>query len=493
VKLSDYILQFIAQNPQTDTRIRLNRLLLEAAYPKEIARSLGGVYPDREIYTPTPEDSQDCFRDYMEDAHNRIAHDQQFPNEPRQVKPGEDLKIVDNRVQVSGVIAVMSINGLLTKVIFDHNPNNEFFVEESFPLDWMYPYLTPYGIIMKINREPLPEITADIVKRDHEFWSKYSERCIGNWITYDTPVKEVTDWIEKTYLRHDYSGFKGDLKFARDDQAQKAFSKLRSSIGGIYGWRLGLSPDGGPVPTQYLARVEPARSLMVREADFAYKQAFAYCPYSSEAVTRYVINFLMPMGRVEDALLVTETCHKLDPFNDQIGTLVKQLQAYKQAPNPVSEIRNQIVQLEKEVRTNPADIQKAFDLASKYMQLQDTEHASEVLDRILNDPHASVGAVLSIAQAYLQLHNIPKVEATLEKLTRLTPDQPEAWYDLAAARAVLGKSPEALQSLRRALELSTQRREKNPAAGDLRTNAEGDSRFASLRGLPEFQAMVLGH
>jgi len=26
----------------------------------------------------------------------------------------------------------MNINGLLTKVIFDHNPKNEFFVEESF-------------------------------------------------------------------------------------------------------------------------------------------------------------------------------------------------------------------------------------------------------------------------------------------------------------------------------------------------------------------------
>ena len=56
----------------------------------------------------------------------------------------------------------MNINGLLTKVIFDHNPKNEFFVEESFPLDWMYPHLTPFGIIMKINRQPLPALTEDI-------------------------------------------------------------------------------------------------------------------------------------------------------------------------------------------------------------------------------------------------------------------------------------------------------------------------------------------
>ena len=62
VQLSEYLTDFIKENPQSWTRIRLNRLLLEAAYPKEIARSLGGVYPDREIYTGTPEDSRRLLR-----------------------------------------------------------------------------------------------------------------------------------------------------------------------------------------------------------------------------------------------------------------------------------------------------------------------------------------------------------------------------------------------------------------------------------------------
>ncbi len=60
--LSEYLTDFIKENPQGSTRIRLNRLLLEAAYPKDIARSLGGVYPDREIYIPTPGDSQNVLR-----------------------------------------------------------------------------------------------------------------------------------------------------------------------------------------------------------------------------------------------------------------------------------------------------------------------------------------------------------------------------------------------------------------------------------------------
>src|SRR2546425_9057875 len=106
-----------------------------------------------------------------------------------QLKPNEDVRLdkESGRLTVQGQVAVMAINGLLTKVIFDKNPTNEFFVEESFPLDWMFPHLTPFGIIMKINREPLPQLTEDILKRDDEFWARYSERLIGDRITYDTP------------------------------------------------------------------------------------------------------------------------------------------------------------------------------------------------------------------------------------------------------------------------------------------------------------------
>ena len=78
----------------------------------------------------------------------------------------------------------MAINALLCKIIFDENPDHEFYIEESFPLDWMFPHLSPYGIIMKINREPLKTLPEEVFEKDHEFWSQYSERLIGNWITY---------------------------------------------------------------------------------------------------------------------------------------------------------------------------------------------------------------------------------------------------------------------------------------------------------------------
>ena len=82
----------------------------------------------------------------------------------------------------------MSINGLITKVIFDHNPDREFYVEESFPLDWMYPYLEPHGLIMKLNRQPLAQLPAETLARDREYWRKLVAGMLGDWLDEKTTV-----------------------------------------------------------------------------------------------------------------------------------------------------------------------------------------------------------------------------------------------------------------------------------------------------------------
>ena len=478
VKISGYLQQFITQNPQSDTRIRLNRLLLEAAYPDEIAKSPGGVYPDREIYIPSPEDSQQCFQSYMEDAQRRMQLGQLIPGETVTADPAS------GRMQVSGQVAVMMINGLLCKVIFDHNPNNEFFVEESFPLQWMYPYETPFGIIMKINRKPLPELPDEVFKRDHAFWSKYSDRLIGNWITYDTSVSNIVDFIDKVYMRHDYRGFQGDLKFVRDDQAQKSFSKLRSSIAGVYAWRL-----SSQCPDEYRQKNAAGMQSLIRETDFAFKQAFAFCPYSPEAVFRY-INFLLQYNRLDDALLVAQTCLKLDPYNDQVRGLVKQLGDYKSQSVTRSQVEMQLQQMENEARANPGDLTNLLSLASLYLQMQQTNRTIELFDRVMADPRLSPNVAGFIAQKYAEMGNLAKLEGVLQKIVTLVPDQPEPWYDLAAIEAIFGKPDPALQSLHKSLELSAQRLKSNPTAHDLLLEARRDSRFNSLRNLPEFQKMV---
>jgi tetratricopeptide (TPR) repeat protein len=452
---------------------------IEAQWRKE------GVYPPKEIYIPSSDDLQNCFAEYTQD----VAHRAQL----NQLQPGEIVTPVTNAngqvsVQVAGEVAVMKINGLLCKVIFDHNPSNEFYVEESFPLDWMFPYETPFGVIMKINRQPVPSYSPEIFKQDHEFWSQYSGRLIGNWITYDTTIKQIADFAEKVYLHRDTSGFKGSQKFIRDEHAQQAFSKLRSSIAGLYAWRLGALSQV-PTPSEYLPQTETERQELIKEADFAFKQAFAFCPYSPEVVYRY-INVLVMLNRFDDAIIVTQTCSDFDPYNTQVANLVKQLEEMKKQSAGRTQFETDLQRMENEARTNPTNFQNIFALASAYFQMRQTDRVGALFDQTLANPHVSPNEIGVIAQFYAQTGNLPKLERTLERLVAIAPNEPEPWYDLAAIKIVLGKTNESLQDLRTSLDLSAKRLQQNPKARDLLAEVRKDNRFDPLRNLPEFQKLV---
>ena len=439
-------------------------------------RRAAGVYPPVEIYIPSPADSQQCFQDYTEDVGRRA--------QLNQLKPGEDVHIEGGRVQVSGQVAVMNINGLLCKVIFDHCPTNEFYIEESFPLDWMYPYETPFGIIMKINRNPLPELTQDIFDLDHKFWQDFTPRLCGNFIDYDTSITDICKFVESTYVGNNFKGYTGSRKFASDDDGQKAFSKLRSSQAGVYAWR--LSPQ---CPPEYRQKTQASQNALINETDYAFKQAFAFCPYSPEAVYRY-INFLLPLGRFNDALLVAETCKKLDPYNDQITGLIENLKNYKVQNDERSKAVSQIDQMETTARTNPGDTRNLVTLGITYAQLTQTNRAMEMFDLALASPNLKYADAATIASYYSQVSNMPKLEQALEKLAALAGDQPEPHYDLAALQAYLGQTGPALTNLKTALDLSAARLKTNPAARDLLQQARTDGHLNSLRALPDFQKIV---
>lgn len=456
----------------------LDNLIMSFGKRVEDRRRRQGVYPPKEIATPSPEDSQQCFGEYIADAQRRLLHDTQFPNEPKQIRPGEIVNFTsDGRVQVAGQVAVMAINGLLTKVIFDKNPTNEFFVEESFPLDWMYPYLTPYGIIMKINRNPVPEITEEMVRKDHEFWTKYSERLCGNWITYETPIKDICAFADRVYRKGDLTGYTGDPKFIRDNDAQKAFSKLRNSIAGLYAWRINA------------AKTQEERNRLIREADFAFKQAFAFCPYSPETVTRYA-TLLVTIGRTDDALLIAQTSQRLDEESPIAQSIIDQIRAIKDNTIALAQLKSQLADIERQYRTNTNNIQAAFNLVSAHLQLQQTNQAFQILDEIMLRPSADPGTLLSVANAYVQIGQYARAEPALLRLAAMVPDSPEIWYDLAGAQTALGKTNDAIRSLTMALVLNQRRLASDPKASNLQILAASDPRFLPLHPLPEFQNLV---
>jgi hypothetical protein len=105
------------------------------------------LYGDR-FSALTLEDSQAAFQAYVADAQKRLEHDQQFPDEPQQVRPGEDIRMVDGKAQVSGQTSVMAINERLLQTLMQKNPDLSFAVEESFPLRGTYPDAAPLGPLM---------------------------------------------------------------------------------------------------------------------------------------------------------------------------------------------------------------------------------------------------------------------------------------------------------------------------------------------------------
>jgi hypothetical protein len=288
------------------------------------------------IYVPDQRDSDKCSAEYTRDVQARMDHDLQFPGEPRQIRPGEDVRLVDGKVKFAGTVSVMACNALLAKMIFDKNPEHEFYYEENFPVDWTYPYLVPHQFIFKLNRVPLKEIPPEAIRADREFWTQHVDVWLGGWLKTNTPLSKVADFARQTYVAGDLKAFEGDPLFIRDSEARLQFSKLRSSIAGVYVWRLGQCPP------EYRPKNNDQGKQLTQASDFAFKQAFAVCPHSPETVFRYV-NFLLQFSRVEDAILVAKTgriCISHDPLNPiipqmvpQIDQLIENLEGLKQHPS----------------------------------------------------------------------------------------------------------------------------------------------------------------
>jgi hypothetical protein len=257
---------------------------------------------DPKIYLPTPQDAQQAFQLYVTDAQTRLQNGG--------LKPGEGFQLVNGQAKVSGLVAVMTINGLLARMIFDKNPGHEFFVEESYPIEWMYPYLSPHGLILQLHAKPLDELSETDVRQDQEHWRKFTGELIGDWLSQQTRTKELCDFADRVYLDKNLAGFKGDAGFAKNREAQKCFSKLRSAQAGVYAWRAAQATDMN----------EKVR--MQKAADLAFSQAYALCPYSPETVFRYT-DLLLAIHRPDDAFLIVKTTLHLDPNNAQLDELME--------------------------------------------------------------------------------------------------------------------------------------------------------------------------
>lgn len=255
----------------------------------------------RRLVMPTDADSRKAYDAYIADAVARSEKGEEISG----VKVSKDE---NGKYQVTGQMAVMGINALIAKAIFDTNPRHEFYIEESFVLEWMYPYLSPNGLIMKINHKPLTEMTPAMVEKDRAYWRKQMTRWLGDWLKEETSLKTICEFSERLYIEANLEEFKGDPDFAMADRRyspQSIFSKLRTAQAGVYAWRAKH------------AATPQERERMTKAADFAFRQAFALCPWGHQPVFRYE-EFLNGQNRSEEALLLIETAAKTNPGDKRL-------------------------------------------------------------------------------------------------------------------------------------------------------------------------------
>lgn len=137
------------------------------------------LYPDQ-VSLPTQADSDRIFQDYMADARKRLEHDQQHPDEPKQVLPGENISITDDRLEVSGQSAVMAINEKLLQAILQKNPDLSFAMEESFPLKSTYADATALGPILELRAAGgAAALTPDTAAQIVDYWRAASQQILS--------------------------------------------------------------------------------------------------------------------------------------------------------------------------------------------------------------------------------------------------------------------------------------------------------------------------
>lgn len=359
------------------------------------------------IWIPTPQDTNLAFQKYVKDVQEgRI---------PRNAAVNIDKS---GRVSVQGVQGVMEINGIISKAIFEANKNKHaFFVEESYVIRWMYPYLEPHGLIMKINKEPFPKLTDEMIKNDMEFWNWYNNRLLNN------------------------------ENFRRDAVARKTFSKLRCAIAGLYAYR-----------------------RLFNEAEAAFRQAIDLFPISPEANFR-LADIYLQQGRFADAYAVMEKNLQQDQRNDKIKGFLEQIKNLEQT-------NTRMTQLQALLSKGGGSLDMVFELIEIYRKTGRQQLFYDLTRQVVNNTNIPLQAYLKVIDLYTTCSPRPLdlMADVFQKYLKREPANPRIWLELSCIQADLSQNTNAMKSLRQAVVLGgepiKEAARKDQRLAPLRSNTE---------------------
>jgi thioredoxin-like negative regulator of GroEL len=146
--------------------------------------------------------------------------------------------------------------------------------------------------------------------------------------------------------------------------------------------------------------------------------------------------------------------------------------------------------LEQQWSAQPTNWQVGSRLIMNLVQLNQMPRALEIIDQIIGSPKAGQNEMIFAAQVSNELNQLGRVEQALDRLVKMSPNSPEAWFDLAGIQAVQNHTTQALASLSESLKRNSARRTQEPKAPNLFTNALVDEKLNPLRQHPDFQRMI---
>jgi len=331
------------------------------------------AYPAKPLKLPTDEEMDKIFQKFREE----------------QKKRGDNASF-------EGLENVFTINGMVSKKIFEDNKaEHPFYIEESFPMPWYYPYATPEGLILKIHPEPLKSLSPETVSHDRAFWDRYTAELVT------------------------------DALYARDRPAQMAFSKLRCSIGNIYSFR-----------------------GMKSEAEHAYRQALQLAPDNAEVAFRLAQVFTEEK-RYDEALEVVRAFAEMDPSNRQVDDMDNFIRKQRDMAEAQSDLENKKVsgkQLGQEEQKRLLMLYAAQGKEKDLLALVDEMTSASA------QPPLTVKQIEHLCQICLSSRQSKALAKLMEKWLSMETTNSALAYETAALFSLVGENKKAANALALALE-----------------------------------------
>jgi|GEM_PF-242001 len=334
-----------------------------------------------------------------------LGRDQTYPKENLILPHSEEITAIYQKlvqqVQDNSQLANLQtnsspLNTAIAEWIFLRNrDHHHFFVEESFPMPWSYPYAIPHGLCYEINHDPLPQLSGDIVAKDREFWTHYINR-----------------------LRN----MKG---FEHDEVAQHSFAKLRNTTGNIYAFR-----------------------HMSRDAEFAYKQALDLWPGNCETVEN-MMNLLSQQERFQEADALVTSSLLIDPNSPALKKMKEmteiRLKSSKEAPL-----------LEQRFNAEPKNRPLFIKLVQDYINIGNHTKVDQLISNVIVESPQDPKLLRDMINLYVMQKNIPQALAIADLLSKVQPDQWDVLFAKAKYLLILKKKDEAIFNLQQGIKIGGQ-------------------------------------